>query len=64
MYLENKLPLPIYSNPGMVFPRQHFKDEDAELRQALLFFQIMANNLFLIFLDLQPGSYLAFWTIS
>ena len=32
MYMNNKLPLPINSNPGMVFPKQHFKDEDAHLR--------------------------------
>lgn len=34
MYLLNKLALPINSNPGMVFPREHFSDEDAQLRFA------------------------------
>jgi choline O-acetyltransferase len=32
MYMKNKLPLPINSNPGMVFPKQNFKDEDTRLR--------------------------------
>lgn len=32
MYLFNKSPLPINSNPGMVFPHEHFPDEDAQLR--------------------------------
>ena len=32
MYLYNKLPLPINSNPGMVFPKQYFRDEDSQLR--------------------------------
>lgn len=34
MYLFNKQPLPINSNPGMIFPREYFPDEDAQLRFA------------------------------
>ena len=32
MYLKVQLPLPVNSNPGMVFPRQAFPDQDAQLR--------------------------------
>ena len=32
MYLKVQLPLPVNSNPGMVFPRQKFADHDAQLR--------------------------------
>lgn len=32
MYLYNKLPLPINSNPAMVFPKENFNDEDDQLR--------------------------------
>lgn len=32
MYLKNKAPLPINSNPGMVFPRTDFNDGDDRLR--------------------------------
>lgn len=32
MYLKNRLPLPVWSNPGMVFPRQSFKNEEEQLR--------------------------------
>ena len=32
MYMKARLALPINSNVGMVFPRQHFPDEDAQLR--------------------------------
>ena len=32
MYLLNKLPLPINSNPAMVFPKENFNDEDDQLR--------------------------------
>lgn len=32
MYLLNKLPLPINSNPGMMFAKEYFQDEDAQLR--------------------------------
>ncbi|XP_071808591.1 choline O-acetyltransferase-like isoform X1 [Asterias amurensis] len=34
MYLKNHLPLPLNSNPGMVFPKQHFRDEGQRLRFA------------------------------
>ena len=34
MYMINKLPLPINSNPGMIFPPENFPDEDAQLRFA------------------------------
>ncbi|KAI0235638.1 Choline O-acetyltransferase [Lamellibrachia satsuma] len=34
MYLKVQLPLPVNSNPGMVFPRQAFPDQDAQLRFA------------------------------
>lgn len=34
MYLLNKLPLPINSNPGMMYPRECFPDQDAQLRYA------------------------------
>lgn len=34
MYLLNKKPLPINSNPGMIFPKEDFKDEEAQLRFA------------------------------
>jgi len=32
MYLHVKLPLPVNSNPGMVFPRQFFEDQNTQLR--------------------------------
>ena len=32
MYMKVKLPLPVNSNPGMAFPRQHFEDDSARLR--------------------------------
>jgi choline O-acetyltransferase len=32
MYLLNKKPLPINSNPGMIFPKENFLDEDAQLK--------------------------------
>ena len=32
MYMLNKLPLPINSNPGMIFPREQFTDDDAQLK--------------------------------
>jgi len=32
MYMKVKLALPINSNPGMVFPRQHFADRNEQLR--------------------------------
>jgi choline O-acetyltransferase len=32
MYLLNKLPLPINSNPGMIFPKENFSDENAQLK--------------------------------
>ncbi|CAF0786065.1 unnamed protein product [Brachionus calyciflorus] len=32
MYLLNKLPLPINSNPAMIFPKENFEDEDDQLR--------------------------------
>lgn len=32
MYLLNKKPLPINSNPGMIFPKEIFLDEDAQLK--------------------------------
>ncbi|XP_072038688.1 choline O-acetyltransferase-like [Amphiura filiformis] len=34
MYLKIRLPLPINSNPGMVFPKQKFADEGQRLRFA------------------------------
>ncbi|XP_038060397.1 choline O-acetyltransferase-like isoform X2 [Patiria miniata] len=34
MYLHNHVSLPLNSNPGMVFPKQHFKDEGQRLRFA------------------------------
>ena len=34
MYLKVRSALPINSNPGMVFPKQHFKDEGQRLRFA------------------------------
>ncbi|XP_041485899.1 choline O-acetyltransferase-like [Lytechinus variegatus] len=34
MYLKVRYALPINSNPGMVFPKQHFKDEGQRLRFA------------------------------
>ncbi|KAK2169375.1 hypothetical protein LSH36_10g01024 [Paralvinella palmiformis] len=34
MYLLNKLPLPINSNPGMVLPRMSFEDSSEQLRFA------------------------------
>lgn len=32
MYMLNRLSLPINSNPGMVFPKQYFHDEDSYLK--------------------------------
>ena len=32
MYMYNKMPLPINSNPGMIFPKENFRDEDAQLK--------------------------------
>jgi choline O-acetyltransferase len=32
MYMQNKLPLPINSNPGMIFPRENFINEDSYLK--------------------------------
>ncbi len=32
MYMSARLPLPINSNVGMVFPRQHFQDQGEQLR--------------------------------
>jgi choline O-acetyltransferase len=32
MYLLNRIPLPINSNPAMIFPREKFADENAQLR--------------------------------
>ncbi|KAL5018091.1 hypothetical protein ScPMuIL_003813 [Solemya velum] len=32
MYMKIRLPLPINSNPGMVFPKQHFEDQTAQLK--------------------------------
>lgn len=37
MYLNVKLPLPVNSNPGMVFPRQYFEDQNTQLRYAARF---------------------------
>nr|AWJ68269.1 putative choline acetyltransferase [Hirudo verbana] len=37
MYMKVRLPLPINSNPGMVFPRQYFEDQSAQLRYAARF---------------------------
>ena len=34
MYMYVKNALPIYSNPGMIFPQEHFADEDAHLKFA------------------------------
>ncbi|CAC5389476.1 CHAT [Mytilus coruscus] len=34
MYMKVRLPLPISSNPGMVFPKQHFVDRAQQLRYA------------------------------
>ncbi|OWF36575.1 choline O-acetyltransferase-like [Mizuhopecten yessoensis] len=34
MYMKNRLPLPINSNPGMIFPKQHFIDRRDQLRYA------------------------------
>ncbi|XP_077870512.1 choline O-acetyltransferase-like [Saccoglossus kowalevskii] len=34
MYLRNPLPLPISSNPGMVFPKQPFHDQAGQLKFA------------------------------
>ena len=34
MYLKNKLPLPIWSNPGIVFPAQNFVSDEQQLRFA------------------------------
>ena len=32
MYMKPRFSLPLNSNPGMVFPRQNFEDQDAQLR--------------------------------
>ncbi|XP_053393078.1 choline O-acetyltransferase-like [Mercenaria mercenaria] len=34
MYMKARLSLPINSNPGMVFPRQHFENRNQQLRYA------------------------------
>ncbi|WAQ97117.1 CLAT-like protein [Mya arenaria] len=34
MYMRARLPLPVNSNPGMVFPRQHFETRRQQLRYA------------------------------
>jgi len=34
MYMKVKLALPVNSNPGMVFPRQHFSDRNEQLRSV------------------------------
>ncbi|ELU18773.1 hypothetical protein CAPTEDRAFT_218503 [Capitella teleta] len=34
MYMNIRLPLPVNSNPGMVFPRQQFEDQSEQLRFA------------------------------
>jgi len=34
MYLTNKLPLPMNSNPGMVYPQEHFTNEADHLKFA------------------------------
>ncbi|CAH1795027.1 unnamed protein product [Owenia fusiformis] len=34
MYMKPRLSLPVNSNPGMVFPKQYFEDQDAQLRFA------------------------------
>lgn len=34
MYMKNKQPLPINSNPGMIFPKEKFNDEDDQLKFA------------------------------
>jgi choline O-acetyltransferase len=36
MYMKVRLPLPINSNPGMVFPRQEFADRSEQLRYVML----------------------------
>lgn len=33
-YMLNKMALPINSNPGMVYPSEHFADDDAQLKFA------------------------------
>jgi len=33
-YMKNKMALPINSNPGFVFPREEFADQDAQLKFA------------------------------
>lgn len=32
MYLSNRIPLPINSNPAMIFPKENFDDENMQLR--------------------------------
>jgi len=32
MYMKARLALPVNSNPGMVFPRQHFETQRQQLR--------------------------------
>lgn len=34
MYLNNRVALPLNSNPGYVFPRQHFANDDDFIRYA------------------------------
>ncbi|XP_014768157.2 choline O-acetyltransferase, partial [Octopus bimaculoides] len=34
MYMKVQLPLPVNSNPGMVFPKRHFADQNAQLKYA------------------------------
>lgn len=34
MYLLNRIPLPINSNPAMIFPKENFADENSQLRFA------------------------------
>jgi hypothetical protein len=47
MYMLNRLPLPINSNPGMVFPKQYFNNEDTYLKYVPRF---KYDFFFLIFL--------------
>ncbi|KAK2720485.1 hypothetical protein QYM36_004387, partial [Artemia franciscana] len=37
MYLKNSLPLPIHSNPGMIFPRETFKTTEEFIRYVSCF---------------------------
>jgi choline O-acetyltransferase len=48
MYLLNKLALPINSNPGMIFPKEDFQDDDAQLKfTARLISGIMDYKIFI-----------------